>query len=343
MKGVHEAMKIRFIVLIYSVLILVAGCSNNIENGAELEEFGETEETNEGEREESDQSNFPVTIKLDGKEIIIKEKPEKIIPLSLEVAEIVLELVDPSRVVAATRGIDDEKLSTKSNISGAIPNRIAAAANIDPEEIISYESDLLLLTKMFGQEEDADKILSQLDTPILTFDSIVKVEQFMDVMEVIGLALGEQQKAESIVAKMKEEIGSIQEQIPEDETPSVLVLSEVGGDMGPFMLGPTNISYDLIQLAGAIPAVDHIDLKRSTPASMEQIIKTDPDYIILLDFFGRGEQSFADLMEDPGWETLAAVENDRIKLVDAKYMLNPNVENVTGLKMIVDWIYGDVK
>src|SRR5690625_1426951 len=325
-----------YIYMFVAVIFLIGGCSN--ENDVTQDNMTD-EKNNTSKVDDHSDNPFPLNIEIDGKEITIKKEPQKIIPLSLEVAEIVLELVDPSKVIAATRGLDDPYLSTKANISHEIPNRIAAASNIDPEEIISYETDLLLLTKMYGQEEDAEKILSQLDTPILSFDAMVTIDQFMNGVSQIGKAVGQETKAEELVTDMKTKISEIQQSIPENENPTVLALSEVGGDMGPFMMGPTNISYDLIQLAGATPAVDSIELERSTPASIEQILKMDPDYILLLDFFGKGEEGFENLIEDPGWDTLKAVEYDQIKMVDAKYILNPNVANVEGLKIITDWIY----
>lgn len=222
-----------------------------------------------------------------------------------------------------------------------IEGRIGAQVNIDPEEIISYDTDLLLLTKMFGEQEEAENTLKQLDTPILSFDSIVTTEQYLDVTRTIGKAVGEESKAEELIASIEEKINSLQQQIPEEESPSVLILSEIGGDLGPFMMGPTNISYDLLKLAGATPAVDTIELERSAPASIEQVLKTDPDYILLVDFFGKGEESFNELMNDPGWNTLKAVEEGNIKLIEAKYIVNPNSKNVDGLEMLIDWFYNE--
>ena len=222
-----------------------------------------------------------------------------------------------------------------------IEGRIGAQVNIDPEEIISYDTDLLLLTKMFGEQEEAENTLKQLDTPILSFDSIVTTEQYLDVTRTIGKAVGEESKAEELIASIEEKINSLQQQIPEEESPSVLILSEIGGDLGPFMLGPTNISYDLLKLAGATPAVDTIELERSAPASIEQVLKTDPDYILLVDFFGKGEESFNELMNDPGWNTLKTVEEGNIKLIEAKYIVNPNSKNVDGLEMLIDWFYNE--
>ena len=308
--------------------ILATGCQASQNN--------EEVQTNE---DEVETDSFPVTVQIDDEEITIEEKPSRIFPLSLEVAEIVLDLVEPEKIVAATNGIDDPLLSTKVDVAEKIEGRIGAQVNIDPEEIISYDTDLLLLTKMFGEQEEAENTLKQLDTPILSFDSIVTTEQYLDVTRTIGKAVGEESKAEELIASIEEKINSLQQQIPEEESPSVLILSEIGGDLGPFMMGPTNISYDLLKLAGATPAVDTIELERSAPASIEQVLKTDPDYILLVDFFGKGEEGFNELMNDPGWNTLKAVEEGNIKLIEAKYIVNPNSKNVDGLEMLIDWFY----
>lgn len=330
-------MKRNFIIYIFIIIALVlSGCSSERNEN----NVSKVKNENSNHNSEGAESDFPITINLDNEEIIIEKKPMKILPLSLEVAEVALELVDPSRIVALTRGVDDSNLSTKSDVAQQIKGRIGAQVNIDPEEILSYDSDLLLLTKMFGEQESAEKTFKQLEMPILSFDSITKVDHFLDVILKVGEAVGENEKAESLVAEMSGKIESIQSSIPSDvSSPNVLILSEIGGDMGPFMMGPTNISYDLIKLAKATPAVDSVGLERSTPASIEQILKMDPDHIILLDFFGKGEAGFEELIKKPGWNTLDAVQNKRIKMIEAKYLLNPNVENVDGLKMMVEWIY----
>lgn len=335
-----------YICLLVCLIVLLGACQSNTDNGKnnnnnENASVNETNDKNSDEKETK--QAFPVTVSAGGEDVTIEKRPEKMMPLSLEVAEIILDLVEPDNVVATTRGIDDNLLSSKSTIAASIDGRIQAASNIDPEEIISYDTDLLVMTKMYGQEEDARKMLDKLDVPILAFDAFVTWDDFINAYEIIGEAIGEKQQAEENIANMQAEIASIQESIPEEEEekPTVLVLSEVGGDMGPLMMGPTNISYDLIQLAGATPAVDAIELTRSTPASMEQIIKMDPDYILFVDFFGKGEAGFADLMDDSAWGTLTAVQEEQTKILDAKYVINPNHELIEGLRMIVDWLYAN--
>src|SRR5699024_2278234 len=295
---------------------------------------------NKMDEETSDNTDtYPLTLSIDEKEVTITDKPEKMIPLSLEVAEIILDLVDAENVVAATRGLDDPLLSSKSDIASSIDGRIQAASNIEAEEIIAYDTDLLVMTKMYGQEEDAEKTLGKLDIPILSFEPFVTWDDFIQAYTIIGEAIDEKEQAEENIEQMDEEIANIQKKIDDTAEPTVLVLSEVGGDIGPLMMGPSNISYDLIQLAGGKPAVDDIGLTRSTPASMEQIMKMNPDYILFADFFGKGEEGFSDLLADKGWQTLDAVQNEQTMILDAKYVINPNPDLIDGLEQIVNWLY----
>ncbi len=325
--------------LIYSIVatfVFIVGCqATDEEEETVAAEEGQTEEGNAAEDD-----SFPVTVESADEPVEIQEKPEHILPLSLDVTEIVLELVEPSRVVAVTESLEDPILSTHADKADEIPNRVSSAVHIDPEEILSFDTDIMLLTKMHGQEEDANKVLSEIDLPIVTFDTMGTVEAFIDNIEIVGKAIGETEKASALIDEITSDIEDIQAKIPADEeAPSVLVLSEVGPGTGPFMMGPGNVSYDLIQKAGATPAVDEINLESSTPASIEQVLKMDPDYIFLLDFVGAGDEVFDELMENPGWDSLEAVQNDRLQVLDVKYLMNPNVQMIEGLDRMVDWIY----
>jgi len=338
-----------FIISLCVLFLFVVGCQEKEDTSNNEAEQNNTTNNDEANNENSNGTandeaetpeDFPVTIEIGDQSVDIAEKPEHILPLSLDVAEIVLELVDPSKVVAVTEGVEDPQLSTQTDKADEIPNRVSSAVNIDPEEILSFDTDLLLLTEVHGQEADANTILSETDIPIITFDAMLTVDDLLENIATIGKAIGEEAKATDLVETMTSDIETIQSQIPEDaDAPTVLVLSEVGPGTGPFMMGPSNISYDLIKLAGAEPAVDDIDLESSSPASIEQVMKMDPDYIFLLDFVGEGDDVFTDLMENPGWDSLEAIKNDHVKVLDVKYLMNPNVDVIEGLEIMVDWIY----
>src|SRR5690625_1528811 len=150
--------KFYIIVSLLAIFLFVTGCQSDNSN----------DEIN-AKTSEGSENKFPVTVESADGEVDVNEKPQNILPLSLDVTEIVLELVDPSKVVAASNSIEDPILSTHADTANEIPERVSSAVNIDSEEILSYDTDLLLLTKMHGQEEDASEVLSDVDLPIVTF------------------------------------------------------------------------------------------------------------------------------------------------------------------------------
>ncbi|GAA0293111.1 iron complex transport system substrate-binding protein [Gracilibacillus halotolerans] len=330
-------MKARVWIIMVLSFFIIIGCTPTNANKDGKEAQSEAEEKTDDQVTGAD---FTISVETVNGVVTIDKKPERILPLSLDVAEIVFELVDPDKIVAIPNSVGDSILSSNSDKAGQVSNRVSSAVNIDPEEVLSYEADLLLLTKTHGQEDDANKILQETGLPMLTFETIGTVEEYFKNIETIGKAVGEADLAEELILNLRTKVEEIQQKIPGDaESPSVLILSEVGPGTGPFMMGPGNISYDLIQLAQAVPAVDAIGLQSSIPASIELVMNMEPDFIFLLDFVGNGEETYTELMENPGWSDLESVKNDRVMILPVKYMMNPNVEIIEGLDIMVDRIY----
>lgn len=331
--------KIKFSMIVFICCFVLGACAVN---NADIEEGtikADLKEMSGAENNDADETGFPVSVNVDGKEVTIQEKPQRILPLSLDGAEIVLDLVETNRVVAVSKSVADPMISTQAEKAELIDERLASATNIDPEQILSYDVDLLLLTKMHGQEADADQLLQQAGVPILSFDTVKTVDDLFTNIAVIGKAVGEKEKADALISSMKVEMEQIQSEFPaQAEKPTILVLSEVGPGTGPYMLGPTNISYDLIKKAGGEPAVNLIGLDRTTKAEVEQVIKMDPDFLFLLDWQGNGEDAYKELMDASGWNTLKAVQNGHVTITEVKYIMNPNKEIVHGLKLMAETI-----
>src|SRR5699024_5517371 len=142
------------------------GCTSETDTNEENSNTENNEQTN---GENNEKGDFPRTIEVDGQSLTIEKKPENILPLSLDAAEIVLELVEPSRVTATTEGIDNPNLSTQADIVSQIEDKIPseAAVNIDPEQMLSYDTDLFILTQSQGEDEEAIEVLKEQDIPVL--------------------------------------------------------------------------------------------------------------------------------------------------------------------------------
>lgn len=266
--------------------------------------------------------------------------PQRIAALSTNVAEIALQIAGPERIIVIGRNALNPALSNHADLAQEVPNVIPDGASLDPEQVLAYEPDLILLTARLGAEKDAIAVFEAAGVPTLSFSDWSSIAAFQENMLAIGDALGPESaaKARELVDEMNRRLAEIESRVPKvDNPPSVLMISNQA--QRPLLAGPDSLSYELIQRAGAVPAVDRLGLTRSVPADVEQIMQADPDYLLLVDVLGRGEDSFRELMESPGMETVKAVKNGNVRLVPARNFYSANTGLVEGLAELVEWLY----
>src|SRR5699024_7535576 len=125
-----------------------------------------------------------------------------------------------------------------------------------------------------------------------------------------------------------------------EEQSAVLMLSQVGSNTVPYILGPSSIAYDLIQLAGGKSGSDVLGLDKTSPASIEHIIEMDPDYVILVEWSATSDE-FTELIDSSGFQTLSAVKNGHVKHMKAKDLSQANRFIVDQLEDLVLWLNGE--
>ncbi|CAH8708645.1 ABC transporter substrate-binding protein [Paenibacillus thiaminolyticus] len=267
----------------------------------------------------------------------------KVAPVSLDTADAVLEFIAPAQLVAIPKSISNPYLAVNADMGKQAGNPISGATGLDPEAILSFQPDLVLLTKVHHTESDAEELLRQAGVNVITFDQWGTFEAVMGNYRKIGEAVGEADKgvliAEEIEAKLQQAAARTAKLTAK---PTVLVLSPVGPNTGPYVIGPGNIAYDMIRLAGANPAADALGIAKSIKASIEDLIKIDPDYIVLGDWDGTGEEWLAGLKADPQWNTLTAVQQGRITTMKARDLLAPNRYTVDGMLQMSAWLHPDL-
>jgi iron complex transport system substrate-binding protein len=327
----------KWFVMFIAVALVLAGCSQK-ETGPKGNEQEDSTQSEQSQNKEQ-VNQFPRSVDVNGKTVTIDQKPNRIAALSINVAEVAMDLVGAEPIIAVTKSMENESLSHNSLIAKEVANKVAGATSLDPEAVLAYKPDLVLLTLTHGAEQDADKLLQSAGVPLASFDRWSTVETVMENYELIGQLLGEEEKAEQIVKSMKEKVSRAQEMVQKtSKKPSVLVLSQVGSNTGPYILGPTSIAYDIINLAGGTPGSDLIGLERNTPATIEQVINMDPDYIILVEW-GSTSGEYTQLIESSGFKTLKAVKAGNVKRMAAKDISQANQHVVNVLEELVNWIH----
>ncbi|MFD3258244.1 ABC transporter substrate-binding protein [Paenibacillus lentus] len=274
-----------------------------------------------------EQTSYPLTLPMDGTDVTIPNRPVRIAALSLDAAEAVLELADPARVAVLTRSAADSDLAFNAGkVSGDIV-QIAGATSLDPEKIMSYNSDLLIMTKGHEKEKEASQMLEQAGIPLISLDVWDTFAKMEANYRILGQALDEENSAEQIIHEINHKLESVRQAVAGKSQPTVLVISPVGPGTGPFLIGSSNISYEIVKQAGGNHLADALSLTRATKATMETIIKADPEYIILLQWKQGDDADLQELTEAAGWSALTAVQNDQVHTLTVKQMLYPNRYN----------------
>jgi ABC-type Fe3+-hydroxamate transport system substrate-binding protein len=94
--------------LLFFTLLTGCGASDTpTSNG----QNNETIATNDENEEVSGEAVFPRTVTLNGEEITIQEKPQRITAISLDTTEVLVNLVDPERIAVVSQSIENEYLS----------------------------------------------------------------------------------------------------------------------------------------------------------------------------------------------------------------------------------------
>jgi iron complex transport system substrate-binding protein len=275
-------------------------------------------------------SAFPVTIQHEGRSVTIKERPKRIVALSNDVADIALRLAGPERVAALPASNGTPSLAAGAAMAGSVATKLPPGTNPEPEQILSLKPDLVLITTRHGGEQDAAKLLEQVNVPLLIFAHWGKPEEIAENVRVIGKAVGEVEKAEQLVREMETGMERVKKAVAGVQAkPRVVALSDQANR--PFLIGKSGggITPALIAMAGGELVTD-----QGGPAQVEQVVALNPDVIVIIDVWGKGLENYRGILDSPAVQALPAVKNNRIVILPAWQAFLPTDKVWVGLEAL---------
>lgn len=266
---------------------------------AEAESPAEDSATGEPETESAEALSFPVTITSDGGTWTLESQPQRIVSLSPTATEILFAIGAGPQVVAVDNWSTYPPEAPTTDLSGFDPNI---------EAITSYEPDLVVISN------DSNELvagLKALDIPVLISPSPFDIEGGYASVETLGLATGYASEAAEVSGWMRSEIAAALADAP---VVPIRIYHE---------LDDTHFSVSSNSFLGAVYAA--LGTKNiADPADSdgygypqlteEYIIEADPELIIITDLLA---YSAEDVAARPGWETVTAVRDGNILVVNA--------------------------
>lgn len=289
------------------------------------------------------QTSYPRTVEVPGNpphQVTLPSRPMRIAALSADVAEAAVELVGAERLTAIPALAANPSLSSHAEDMAAVSTKLPPGADPDPEQIISLDPDLILITTRHGGERDAQAVLTQAGIPMIAItNNWGTLEEVKQNLTLLGRALDAEAKASEIVAELDRRARAVAEKVgAATDRPSVAVLSNQAGR--PFLNAADVLTSDLVKRAGGTLVAERVGLRTTAPVTTEQLLAAEPDAILLIDVTGKGRDSYRSLLDNPAVAELDAVQKGRVKLLPARISYGiGGVHLADGLEEIARWLH----
>lgn len=274
--------------------VLLAGCSSTTNDEAVDSEASKVPAQS--------QEGFPVTVTFSPElPVTIEDQPERIVSLSPAITETLFAVGAGSQVIAV------DEYSTYPVEAPLVEGLSGYTPNI--ESILDYDPDLVVLASF------DDSILSGLDAAgvdALVIPAADNVDSTYTQIEQVGLATGHEEQAHDVVDGMKADIDAALATIPDElKEQGLSYFHELGSDLftvsDQTYIGQVYAMFGLTSIAQGGDAYPQL--------SNEAVIAANPDLIFLSDATSENLTA-EDIAARPGWNTVDAVINDRIYVLD---------------------------
>lgn len=267
----------------------------------------------------------PITVVDDlGQKVTIDKPATRVVTIEPSNTEIMLQLGLKKDIV----GIDQESFQYtpapwKAELTG-LHSIGSSYPGISEEAIVATKPDLVLATT--GVKGLSGLAAFHIPVVILNPQSIKGV--YHDML-LVGTLTGHLSKAKAQVQQMQQQISRISQKVSTQTKTRPSVFYDLG-DL--YSAGPTSFINSLIQLAGATNIVDKISRQAYPEVTAEQVVKANPDIIIV----DPDATTVAQEEALPGFSATRAVkDHEVIALSNSSYVNEPSPALVMGLEELV--------
>ncbi|OLT45287.1 ABC transporter substrate-binding protein [Saccharomonospora sp. CUA-673] len=248
-------------------------------------------------------AGFPVELRPAGAPpVTLEDKPERIVSLVPSVTETLYEVGAGDQVVA----VDDV-----STYPDHAPRTDLSGLNPDPQAIAGHNPDLVIVNA--DPDGSVAEALDKTGVATLVLPAPGTLEEAYDQFALVGEATGHPDAGRQLADDVEAEITELADNAPNRELsyyhevdPSYYTVTSAT------FLGEIYDQFGLRNIADQ----GNPDAMGGYPQlTAEKIIEADPDLVFLADVkcCGQNAQTVA---ERPGWDTLTAVEQDRVFPLD---------------------------
>lgn len=271
-----------------------------------------------------------------GKAVVIPAKPKRILGNSASIDTMLLSVVTPDKLMAATDADRDPNISYIAEDTKAIPLTVPLTG-LSMEIVTEARPDLIVAsTYTDGRELD---LYRNLGIPVVVIDGPRSIDQVKEDVRIIAAAAGEKERGENVISQMEQGLSEIDSRLAEEKgkKPVVYLVSQMTRYGGPGSM--FNELLTAARIDNAITLAGGVNGQATSP---ELIIKTDPDMLFVSTDRASDTTGAAryrdDFLANPAIASMRAAGH--IVPVEDRYIYSASQNCVWAIKGLANAAYG---
>lgn len=254
----------------------------------------------------------------------------RVVSIGGSITEIIYDLGEEGRLVGR------DTTSVFPEAAHKIPD-VGYMRALSPEGVLSINPTAIIAVEGSGPREAID-VLKKASVPFVFVPENYTAESVSEKIRIVGKALGVDDKAEKLSAKVEKELAAAEAETKNIKTRKrvLFVLSTTGGKI---MAAGTKTAADgIIELAGA----DNVVTGYSGYKTMtdEAILTAQPDVILVMDVHGPRAIADADLLANKAIAATPAGQTKNIVRMGGQYLLGFGPRTAEAVHDLAKAFYG---
>ncbi|WP_085523509.1 ABC transporter substrate-binding protein [Tuberibacillus sp. Marseille-P3662] len=315
--------RLTVLVLLTLMLVIMTACGNQSkQNQTDQDNGGDQQE----QHKEADQA-FPVTMKdQTGKQVTLKQAPERIVSLLPSNTEIAFAL-----------GLDDQMVGVTNN--DTYPKAVkdlpkVGGLKINVEKVVSLNPDLVLAQQI--NKPKAIKKLRQSGIKVFVVKNPTTLNGIYDSITTIGKLTGMSDQSQHVIEDMKTTISDVKQKVKKADVKKKKIWTEISASPNIYTAGQGTFMNQLIQIIGGNNVAS--DLQGYPKVTEEAAVKYNPDIIILT--YG-DQKAVQSVLNREAWQNVGAVKNERVYTINTNLVSRPGPRISKGVVELAKRVYPD--
>ncbi len=263
--------------------------------------------------------HYPVTVENYGREMVVEKRPERVLALGPNCAEVMAQLGLADLV--AGRSLVNHSRGPLPEIADAVNGMpVLNVGEATREAVITSGADFVYaidweISDVGCSIEEA----GQYGMQVYVNSAVTLEEQFKEIRD-LGRIFDAEEKAEALIADQKQRLDAVKEKL-EGKSPKKVLVYDSGRD-GVFTCSGTNFETLLLSLAGGENLFADRTDKQWITVSYEAVLARQPDVILIHDYDQPGlEEKIAEIKANPALAQLDCVKNERFAAITLESVL----------------------